>query len=452
MSVINHMLSDLDQRWDSNDANTAGVELKGTDGADSVPVVKKVFSAAMAFAVVYAVGLYAPVWFHETDSASQPQWVADEENTTVAPADVILVSAAPSAETVERVTDVAVADVEVESALISTPQIAAQIDQLMRAADAALLMDRLTTPDHDNAYDRYLAVLSLAPEHQGALTGVETIQQRYLSLLDKAIANERRQQVPRLMKKAQMTGVSQAALDERVAYWREKLLPQSNADQQHSESLPMTTTKPMVVESQPSREVNQPSSAEQSTSSKQSSALAKIEERIQRGQLQSAQHQLKQFLKEYPGSVVASELLFDVYFQQGQMKRARTIAATEALPALKREYLLARVEAAEASYESAMHRLQSHSPDMLQYREYYALLAAVYHKLQRYELSAEVYGQLTSLKDAEVSHWLGLAVSLDELQDDNALTAYQKVQQLADDNEAYRPFVDGRVAHWVSQR
>lgn len=54
------------------------------------------------------------------------------------------------------------------------------IDKLLYAADDALREDRLTTPLDDNAMDRYRAVLVLDPSNIDALTGMQTITQRYL--------------------------------------------------------------------------------------------------------------------------------------------------------------------------------------------------------------------------------------------------------------------------------
>lgn len=54
------------------------------------------------------------------------------------------------------------------------------IRKLLRAADAALEDDRLTTPLDDNALDRYRAVLVLDAGNVRALNGLQVITQRYL--------------------------------------------------------------------------------------------------------------------------------------------------------------------------------------------------------------------------------------------------------------------------------
>lgn len=53
------------------------------------------------------------------------------------------------------------------------------ISQAMNAARRAFRAQRVTTPPHDNAFDRYLAVLTVEPHHSGALEGVNQIIDYY---------------------------------------------------------------------------------------------------------------------------------------------------------------------------------------------------------------------------------------------------------------------------------
>lgn len=55
-----------------------------------------------------------------------------------------------------------------------------RINELLQAARDALAGDRLTTPDDDNAYLRYLQVLALQPDNPKALLGMTDIADKYL--------------------------------------------------------------------------------------------------------------------------------------------------------------------------------------------------------------------------------------------------------------------------------
>ncbi len=74
---------------------------------------------------------------------------------------------------------------------------------LLREAERALEQEHLTTPEHDNAYDRYLAVLQLDPGNQQATGGVQLIGQRYLALARSALAGSSIASAKRYLNRAQ---------------------------------------------------------------------------------------------------------------------------------------------------------------------------------------------------------------------------------------------------------
>ena len=56
-----------------------------------------------------------------------------------------------------------------------------EIQQLLREAGKAFANDHLTTPVDDNAWYRYLRVLTLDPDNPSALQGINDIVEKYLS-------------------------------------------------------------------------------------------------------------------------------------------------------------------------------------------------------------------------------------------------------------------------------
>ena len=56
------------------------------------------------------------------------------------------------------------------------------INELLNKADQDLAADRLTTPVHNNAYDRYRAVLLLDQGNQRASLGIRAIAERYVAI------------------------------------------------------------------------------------------------------------------------------------------------------------------------------------------------------------------------------------------------------------------------------
>ncbi|MDZ7923470.1 MAG: hypothetical protein U5M23_05285 [Marinagarivorans sp.] len=58
------------------------------------------------------------------------------------------------------------------------------IDRVLIKADEALLANRLTQPQHNNAYDRYRAVQSIDPSNARAQAGLEKIFDAYVRLAE----------------------------------------------------------------------------------------------------------------------------------------------------------------------------------------------------------------------------------------------------------------------------
>ncbi len=65
------------------------------------------------------------------------------------------------------------------------------IDQYMEKAGQRFAKYQLTTPINDNAYNYYLAVLEIDPEHVGAQNGLRMIVDLYIRLIDKAVREKK---------------------------------------------------------------------------------------------------------------------------------------------------------------------------------------------------------------------------------------------------------------------
>ncbi len=65
---------------------------------------------------------------------------------------------------------------------ILDPRAAERIEHLLADAEVALAAMRLTTPGHDNAYDRYQQVLAFLPDDERALTGIARVADAYFGL------------------------------------------------------------------------------------------------------------------------------------------------------------------------------------------------------------------------------------------------------------------------------
>lgn len=64
----------------------------------------------------------------------------------------------------------------------SAPQ--ALIERVLEKADDSYLAKRYTQPRHNNAYDRYQAVLMISPGNKRALMGLQRVEEAYIALID----------------------------------------------------------------------------------------------------------------------------------------------------------------------------------------------------------------------------------------------------------------------------
>ncbi len=87
------------------------------------------------------------------------------------------------------------------------------VRQLLRDAEQALAADRLTSPLHDNAFDRFQAVLMLKPGHPQALSGLQSILLRYLQLTREAAAAREYGKARALIERARLVQADNPAVE-----------------------------------------------------------------------------------------------------------------------------------------------------------------------------------------------------------------------------------------------
>ncbi len=80
------------------------------------------------------------------------------------------------------------------------------IANLLALAERALQADRLASPAHDNAADRYRAVLKLDPQNPQARTGLQLVVMRYVDLARQALAKSRAEQADYFLARARGVG------------------------------------------------------------------------------------------------------------------------------------------------------------------------------------------------------------------------------------------------------
>ena len=340
-----------------------------------------------------------------------------------------------------------------------------RIAGLMAEGDAALRLDRLTTPKEDNAYDRYMAVIALKPDHQLAQRGLDQVRTRYLEIVEIAIIKKYYYKVPELIRKARELGVSQVTIDRLIAGLPEKdgkptkAVLQRIAEYEASRGL---NGKTEILNSQAlandsdntNSSINSATTIITSSLSQRDKTIAlEAQNLIHENQLTAAQFLLESFLGSYPNSIYAYREMFNLRLQQGKIQMAEAmINEADHVPGGIFSYMVAQLLIHREDYSGALRALDSQSPTIQDDASYHALKAGVYHKLGQHTQAMKTYRELLRQDVNNPTHWLGLAVALDATEKPGALAAFQKVQQLAVGSESFLPYVRSRIGVLASNR
>ena len=301
-----------------------------------------------------------------------------------------------------------------------------EIRGLLREAELALTRVRLTSPVEDNAYDRYLRVLDLEPEHPEALSGIEYIVVTYAQLVRRYLDANNLERARLLLNRAQRV---KGALPSLVDLGR-----QLQGAEKGTRS-PLTDTDRANVNIR-----------QKSSSLKSEEGLHKeVTRLLLNNETLEARYLLEEFLVAHPGSVSTVRRLFRLYLQLGTIDLAeQLLSKSSQLSPVTSIELQAQLRVSQGDLDSAISLLESTTPS-LDETSYYALLAGLYQTLGRFREAANHYRRLLDGGRAEGTYWLGLAVSLDSLLDyQGALAAFLRARETRQ--------YEGDVLAYIEQR
>lgn len=482
MSLVNEVLQDLEARWHPVGDNTELDQAANDHEADTNenPLVKEHQDAELGrrslspgkrwlllSTVLSSLVMLATVWlWQKPDEATdtklaEPLAVGSVEQVLIAdlldvnstsdrePVDLSeetialatssvkpLIEANQVVELVEELTPE-----EMEQVVVNVAKREERVESLLVGAENAFSAQRYRTPVNDNAYDLYQAVLSIQPNNERATAGLEAIKQAYLDLIGRVVAKQHYYKVPELAKSARSVGATQEDIDAVIA-----ALP---AQQSQPVREAMAKTKAYEAEKSEAQLVSDISGQDSvvlSARSRDQKIAQQSQELINSGQLKAAQLLLTEYLKSVPESPLSLQTLFNVHLQSGDLTEAeQLIGSAQFLPADRFSYLVAQLLVQRGDLNGALKALTSQSPELIEQPEYFALTAALYHKLGNNQMSGSVYQRLVAMSPENSSYWLGLAMSQDALQLPTALQSYERVKALTPKATAYSRYVDQRL-------
>ena len=289
------------------------------------------------------------------------------------------------------------------------------VEQHLLSAEQCFAVDRLTTPRNDNALAHYEIVLAMVPSNEQALAGVERIVKRYIELAEIAEHENNHIKVERYRLRAKQ-------LADRYPHVEKSLANYFPNDQSSISRVPS-------MQFQDEKVVNQ---AQQS---------------IRAGDIHRAITDLEQFIKVAEHHSASEKLLIDLYARVGRHEDAlRQLSNSSSFDDAERLLRRSRIYIAEGQFELALKNLESSTPAIGSHQDYYALQAALLHQLGRYQDATTLYQRLLSVEKSQFTYWLGLAVSLDALNDwSAALQAFRRANQLGSADSDSMRYVKQRI-------
>lgn len=352
------------------------------------------------------------------------------------------------------------------------------IDALLQLAAKSLTQDRLTSPMEDSAYHYYQQILAIDAQNTAALAGKEKITERYLQLATEAQQLQQYERAETFLRRAKLVTPNNANIVLQQTQWMEtandkvhdkteiKNTEVNNTvsdDQLNAVAIPLpdlptqqmaiTSTSKAEPEFYTLPEPKTPVTSElQVTPNREwQDQQAEVDARalMAQGQLQSARVQLEGFLRQQGTANRASQLLCQIYLEQGDITAASELLASSnsALwPAVNRARLRAQWYLAKGDQQAALTTLEEFLSEAETDEAYRALMASVYHSTGHYHESAANYRRLLSTFGEKFAYWLGLALALDELkQHASAVEAYRRAQNFQPIQREVQQYIEQRI-------
>jgi len=163
-----------------------------------------------------------------------------------------------------------------------------------------------------------------------------------------------------------------------------------------------------------------------------------------------AERELNNSLSLSPNHLAAIAALARLYLEDARFDAALQLlspALAANTEALELRQLLARAQLSLGRASEAQQLLAARQPELSVHTDYYAMLAALEQQLGRYAAAAQHYGELLNVDTSIAPWWLGLALALDNQQQNaDAAAAYRRALALNNLPIAARTFAQQRLS------
>jgi tetratricopeptide (TPR) repeat protein len=308
------------------------------------------------------------------------------------------------------------------------------IEKILASGNSLFKRDRLMSPPEHNAFARYEKVLSIDPTHKEALKGIENIVDRYVYFAESVIAKNEEYKVPGLVKRAYQAGEKYMDVSVIIQQFSSYLSDDSIFLDNENEVINNEVMEPKQKDNDDTIFI-----ADQKVAA---AALSLYQDK----RIDSAEQVLENFTRLSGFWGGSNDLLLKIYLSGSQYAKAENlIYESKALDTHQFTEKAARIIMARGDNQGALNMLMAHRPEFLSNKDYYTLLASLHYKTGDFNRSVYWYRQLLSVDHQNARLWLGLAVSLDNLnQVDDALQAFSYVRLYANNQPAIKHYINER--------
>lgn len=338
---------------------------------------------------------------------------------------------------------------------LSTTQI--QIYQLIDQASRAMTLDRLTSPENDNAFFYYQELLKLEPQNTIAITGMKKITDRYLQMAEISIQKNDVTKAEFFVDKASRVTPD----DIRIVNFQNQLAEANNQSlgTVNQDRIAVEPDSVTVIDSFENKvdshlrrndevSANNPSlSITPNPEFLDEQMVKQTRDWVAQGFKSKAIDLLENHIQLYPAPA-SEQYLLDLYYQDQNLTAMQTLLNSNlTMTTVDQTYYRARISVLQNDNPSAITLLESELSQAAANENYRALLAGLYQREQLYTQATSAYRNLLQSFKPKPAYWLGLALSLDaQNQSAAAIHAYKKILEFEQLEPQVSEYAQDRIA------
>ena len=317
-----------------------------------------------------------------------------------------------------------------------------KIQQLISEGDILFREDKLTSPAGNNAFERYEDALLLEKDNKQALAGIQKIVDRYLSLVELVIKKNETYKVAGLVENAYRVSEDYFNIASQVkkysAYIKDESIFIGQSDYDIDPNAALTVSEQKANES----------------NARMYSSLVDVDKKtadiarslVEQQDIYGAIKVLESFSMVSDHWQDSYDLLLGLYLKVAMNENAEALVYNnKTLDVFQFAEKAAHIFVAREDSVGAIQLLEGQQPDIEHYPNYYRLKAGLYFETGNYSGSSTLYRKLLHIDYTNPIYWLGLAASLDELEDGKALQAFHYANYYAAKQSDIKRYIEENV-------